>query len=89
VVCCYPDYATLLSVAAGHARKALAYSHPPVNLVNRVQFGTENVYRRVTRSDFRTFIHSPEGMVRAAEAGGLALTYRRHARDWDVVGLAR
>jgi len=24
-----------------------------------------------------------------AEAGGLALTYRRHARDWDVVGLAR
>ena len=28
-------------------------------------------------------------MVRAAEAGGLALTYRWHARDWDVVGLAR
>jgi magnesium-protoporphyrin O-methyltransferase len=89
VVCCYPDYATLLGVAAGHARKALAYSHPPVNVVNRVQFGTENVYRWVTRNDFRTFIHPPEGMVRAAEAGGLALTYRRHARDWDVVGLAR
>ena len=89
VVCCYPDYATLLSAAAGHARRALAYSHPPVNVVNRVQFGTENVYRWVTRNDFRTFIHPPEGMVRAAEAGGLTLTYRRHARDWDVVGLAR
>jgi 2-polyprenyl-3-methyl-5-hydroxy-6-metoxy-1,4-benzoquinol methylase len=89
VVCCYPDYATLLSAAASHARKALAYSHPPANVVNRVQFGTENVYRWLTRNDFRTFIHPPEGMIRAAEAGGLALTYRRHARDWDVVGLAR
>jgi len=89
VVCCYPDYATLLRTAAGHARKALAYSHPPVNFVNRVQFGTENIYRRITSNAFRTFIHPPEGMVRAAEAGGLALTYRRHARDWDVVGLAR
>jgi len=88
-LCCYPDYATLPSVAGGHARKALAYSHPPVNVVNRVLFGTENVYRWVTRNDFRTFIHPPEGMVRAAEAGGLVLTYRRHVRDWDVVGLAR
>jgi hypothetical protein len=42
VVCCYPDYATLLSAAVRHARRALAYSHPPVNVVNRVQFGTEN-----------------------------------------------
>src|SRR5262249_58777015 len=81
VVCCYPDYATLLSVAAGHARKTLAYSHPPVNVVNRGQFGAENVYPRVTRHDFRTFIHPPEGMVRAAEAGGPSLTYRRHAPD--------
>ena len=38
---------------------------------------------------WRDQIHPPEGMVRAAEAGGLELTYRRHARDWDVVGLAR
>jgi magnesium-protoporphyrin O-methyltransferase len=89
VVCCYPDYAALLGAAAGHATKALAYSHPPVNALNWVQFGTENLYRWATRNDFRTFIHPPQGMIRAAEAGGLALTYRRHARDWDVVGLAR
>jgi magnesium-protoporphyrin O-methyltransferase len=89
VVCCYPDYARLLSAAAGHARKTLVYSHPAVNVVNRVQFGAENVYRRLTRNDFRAFIHPPEGMVRAAESDGLAVAYRRHARDWDVVGLTR
>lgn len=89
VVCCYPDYARLLKVAAAHARKTLVYSHPAANLVNRVQFGAENVYRRLTRNEFRAFIHPPQDMVRAAETGGLAVAYRRHAWDWDVVGLAR
>jgi magnesium-protoporphyrin O-methyltransferase len=89
VVCCYPDYAGLLSVAAGHARKTLVYSHPAANVVNRAQFGAENVYRRLTRNDFRVFIHRPQDMLRAAESDGMRVAYRRHTRDWDVVGLAR
>ncbi|HJQ42216.1 MAG TPA: methyltransferase domain-containing protein [Jatrophihabitantaceae bacterium] len=89
VVCCYPDYAKLLTVAAGHARKTLVYSHPAANVVNRVQFGAENLYRRLRRNDFRAFIHPPARMVRAAESDGLAVAYRQHAWDWDVVGLAR
>ena len=89
VVCCYPDYAALLRAAAGHARKTMAYSHPAANAINRAQFGTENLYRRFTRSDFRTFIHPPQGMVRAAESEGIKVALRRHARDWDVVGLVR
>lgn len=89
VVCCYPDYARLLKAAAGHARKTLVYSHPAANGINRVQFGAENIYRWLTRNDFRTFIHPPEGMVHAAESAGLAVTYRHRAWDWDVVGLSR
>lgn len=89
VVCCYPDYARLLKVAAGHARKTLVYSHPAANLLNRVEFGAENLYRWATRNDFRAFIHPPEAMVRAAESGGMGVAYRSHARDWDVVGLTR
>ena len=89
VVCCYPDYAKLLGAAAAHARRALVYSHPAANLLTRAEFGAENLYRRLTRNDFRAFVHPPEGMARAASRDGLAVAYRRHARDWDVVGLAR
>ena len=89
VVCCYPDYARLLSVAARHARNTLVYSHPAANVVNRVQFGAENVYRRLGGNDFRAFIHPPQDMIRAVESDGLAVAYRHHAWDWDVVGLAR
>jgi 2-polyprenyl-3-methyl-5-hydroxy-6-metoxy-1,4-benzoquinol methylase len=89
VVCCYPDYNRLLSVAADHARKALVYSHPAANPFNRLLFSAENVYRRLTGNEFRAFIHPPEAMIRAARSDGLAVTYTRHARDWDVVGLTR
>ena len=34
VVCCYPDYARLLSAAAGDARRQLVFSHPPRNVVS-------------------------------------------------------
>ena len=89
VVCCYPDYAILLKLAANHARKTLIYSHPTANFINRAQFGAENLYCRLTRNDFRAFIHPPEGMIRAAASNGLALAYQHRARGWDVVGLAR
>jgi 2-polyprenyl-3-methyl-5-hydroxy-6-metoxy-1,4-benzoquinol methylase len=89
VVCCYPDYARLLEAAATHARTTLVYSHPADNVLTRTQFGAENLYRRLTRNDFRAFIHPPERMVRAAESDGLSVAYHRHAQDWDVVGLAR
>ena len=89
VVCCYPDYETLLGVAASHARRTLAYSHPANNLLNRLEFGGENVYRWMRRSDFRTFVHPAEDMVRAAQVDGMSVGLRRHARDWDVVGLSR
>jgi magnesium-protoporphyrin O-methyltransferase len=89
VACCYPDYARLLTVAAGHARKRLVYSHPAANTVNRFLFGAENAYRRLGRQEFRAFVHPPRAMVCAAESGGLVVAYRRHRWDWDVVGLAR
>jgi magnesium-protoporphyrin O-methyltransferase len=89
VVCCYPDFWALLSSAAAHARRRLVFTHPADNLLTRTEFGAENLYRRLTRSSFRAFVHPTEAMVEAAESDGLVATYRHHARDWDVVGLVR
>ena len=89
VVCCYPDFALLLSVAAEHARKTLIYSHPAANVFNRTTFRAENIFRRLTGNDFRAFVHPPDDMIVAAQSDGMAIGYRRHAWDWDVVGLTR
>jgi 2-polyprenyl-3-methyl-5-hydroxy-6-metoxy-1,4-benzoquinol methylase len=89
VVCCYPDYALLLSAAAAHTRRRLVFSHPADNLLTRAVFGGENLYRRLSRNSFRALIHPPDAMVAAAESDGLATAYRHRSRDWEVVGLVR
>jgi len=49
-----------------------------------VLLGAEKSDRRLTGNHFQTFIHAPQGMIHAAQSDGLAVTYQRHARDWDV-----
>lgn len=89
VVCCYPNYKSLLSAAGSHARRLLVYSHPADNLGTRASIWAENVFRRLRGNDFRAYVHPPEAMIAAAEAEGLRTTYRHHAWDWEVVGLVR
>lgn len=89
VVCCYPDYARLLSAAASHAKRLLVFSHPPANLLSRMIIGGENLLRRLSRNDFRAFVHPPTAMIRAAQAQGMSVTYRHRGLSWNIVGLER
>jgi magnesium-protoporphyrin O-methyltransferase len=89
VVCCYPDYETLLGAAAGHARRLLVFSHPPRNPLTRAMIGLENLMRRLRGNDFRAFVHPPAAMVDVVRAKGMTPTYRHHGLSWDVVGFAR
>jgi 2-polyprenyl-3-methyl-5-hydroxy-6-metoxy-1,4-benzoquinol methylase len=89
VVCCYPDYQRLLSVAASHARRLLVFSHPPRNLLNRALVGSENILHRLRGGSFRAFVHPPAAMIASAEAQGLSVSYRHRGLSWDVVGLER
>lgn len=87
VVCCYGDYERLLSAAAGHAGRLLVFSHPPRNLVSRAMFGAENLMRRMTRTQFRTYLHRPSDLVRAAESGGMRVVDEHRGLGWHVVAL--
>ena len=89
VVCCYPDYERLLSAAASHARRLLAFSHPADNPFTRASFAGENLLRRLRRNPFRAYVHPPEAMVAVAEHQGLAASYRHPDRIWEVAGLVR
>ncbi|MFL6287233.1 MAG: methyltransferase domain-containing protein [Actinomycetes bacterium] len=90
VVCCYPDYERLLSAAGSHAERLLVFSYPPRNLISRFMMGSENLYRRVRRSKFRTFVHPPDDMVRVAEAQGLVRrSSQRSGLAWTVAGFER
>jgi hypothetical protein len=52
--------------------------------------GSENLYRRLQRSTFRTFVHPPDEMVRVAESQGLVRRYsERSGLAWTVAGFER
>ena len=89
VVCCYPDYATLLGAAADHARRQLVFSHPPRNPVSRAVVASENLLSRLAGRDFRTFAHPPEAMLAVLAEHGLHLRATHRSRVWQVAAVSR
>lgn len=84
VVCCDPDYAGLLEVAAAHARHLLSLSYPRDCWYNRLVVGARNAWRRARRDAFRTFVHSPTAMAGVLEGQGLRRCWSGGTRLWSV-----
>jgi 2-polyprenyl-3-methyl-5-hydroxy-6-metoxy-1,4-benzoquinol methylase len=89
VVCCYPDYERLLGAAAGHARRLLVFSYPPRNVVTRLLIAAQNLFFRLRRMEFRTFVHPPARMVAVVEERGLGRAYAHHPLVWQIAGFKR
>ncbi len=89
VVCCYPEYERLLSAAAEHARRMLVFSYPRRNVASRAVVAAQNLFFRLKRSQFRTFTHPPEAMLRVLERHGLRRAFAHHGAVWLVAGLSR
>jgi 2-polyprenyl-3-methyl-5-hydroxy-6-metoxy-1,4-benzoquinol methylase len=89
VVCCYPDYVKLLGAVADHARRQVVFSHPPRNAVARVIIGTQNLFFRLSGSEFRVFAHSSAAMLRVLSDHGLYTTTVRSARVWQIAAASR
>jgi hypothetical protein len=89
VVCCYPDYERLLGAAADRSRRLLVFSHPPRNLVSRAVIAAQNLFFRLTGSEFRTFVHPPAAMLEVLGSRGFRQDYAHRGLVWQVAGLER
>jgi len=89
VLCCYPDMPLLAGAAADHTRRALLLSFPNDRWWTRFAFTVVNVALRVTRRQFRIFLHPPASILSTAEQHGLRPTYNVAGRIWQVVALER
>ena len=89
VVCCYPDYATLLGAAADHTRRQLVFSHPVRNLASRAVVAGQNLFFRLRGSDFRVFTHPPAAMLDVLATHGLHPARAPGGRVWRVATATR
>jgi magnesium-protoporphyrin O-methyltransferase len=57
VVCCYPDFRSLLKAASSHSQRALAMTYPREAWYLRIGFTIMNWYQKIRRDPFRVFLH--------------------------------
>jgi magnesium-protoporphyrin O-methyltransferase len=82
VVCCDPDYRSLLADAADHAQHFLAFTYPHARWYTRLFVATKNAWRRILGQPFRAFIHPPAAMIAVLEAHGLRRRWAGETRIW-------
>src|SRR5262245_44151701 len=84
VVCCYPDYASLLETAATHARCFLAFSFPRDRWHIHGWLSIDNIRRRVLGNGFRVYVHPPAAMERALLDKGFKRVARSVTFVWSI-----
>jgi len=84
VVCCYPAYEPLLTAALERASHAVGLSYPRDRWYVRGMMALENGLRRLRGGTFRTFVHSPAGMIALLRTRGFRLVGRRTTVAWSV-----
>ena len=84
VVCCYPAYEPLLTAALDRANHAVGLSYPRDRWYVRGVMALENGLRRLRGGAFRTFVHSPAGMIALLRTRGFRLVGRRTTVAWSV-----
>ncbi|UCE14241.1 MAG: methyltransferase domain-containing protein, partial [Candidatus Heimdallarchaeota archaeon] len=68
VICCYHDMEKLIENSISHARKYLALIYPPDSWWMKFGCTMINLYEKITRSDYRAYVHSKKAIHRLIRA---------------------
>jgi magnesium-protoporphyrin O-methyltransferase len=84
VICCYPEFESLLKPALGHAERSFAYSYPRELWYVRAAIAGENGLRKLKADPFRAYVHPVEHMTQTIERAGFRLAGRRQTWQWSA-----
>lgn len=84
VVCCYPDFRSLLKAAADHSRAALAFTYPRETWYTRIGFRIINFFQRLQKDPFRVFLHPVAEMDSLLKREGFERVSLRRLFVWEM-----
>jgi 2-polyprenyl-3-methyl-5-hydroxy-6-metoxy-1,4-benzoquinol methylase len=84
VVCCYPDFRSLLKAAAEHSRQALAFTYPRETWYMRVGLKVINFFQGLRRDPFRVFLHPVAEMDGLLKREGFERVTLRRLFVWEM-----
>lgn len=89
VVCCYPDFRSLLAAAGGRSRQLLVMSYPREAWYTRLVVAVVDLMQSLRHDPFRVFVH-PVAQMDAVLAGqGMQRVSRRRLLVWEISLYAR
>lgn len=89
VICCYPEMEQLVSLSAARAQRLWGAVFPLERVLFKLFVQLGNGMRRVTRNDFRTFIHPVDAIDAALRRDGLRLRSVRDTYGWRAAVYSR
>jgi hypothetical protein len=89
VVCCYPDMAALVRVAADRTRRRLGIVLPREDIWIRAGVDISNRWSALRRDPFRVHVHRTADVLAVAKDGGLAPVASHRGRFWQTLILER
>ena len=89
VVCCYPDWKSLLEIASTHAHAVVAMSYPRMSWYTRAWVRIANAGMRMLRRTFRMYLHSPEAMQRLLHEQGFSTNVIGYRGPWELLIAAK
>jgi len=84
VVCCYPDFRSLLKAASSKSRKAIALTYPRETWYMRFGLRVINFFQRLSRDPFRVFVHPVAEMESLLGGEGFKRTSVRRLVVWEM-----
>jgi magnesium-protoporphyrin O-methyltransferase len=84
VVCCYPDFRSLLKAAAGKSRTAIALTYPREVWYMRIGLRVINFFQNLGRDPFRIFLHPIAEMEALLNSEGLQKVSTRRLFVWEM-----
>lgn len=89
VICCYDDMTALVGMSAARARRFYGAVYPRDVWWVRAVLAVVNLFLRLRRSLFRTFVHPTAAVDAEVARQGLTRRFTRQTSVWQVVVYAR
>ena len=89
VICCYPDMTALVDASAPRARRLFGAVFPRDRWFLRLAFPFMNLFKRLTGSGFRVFLHAPADIEAALRRHGLERRSYAQTFVWAVAVYSR
>ena len=84
VVCCYPDFRSLLKAAASKSRKAIALTYPRATWWLKMGIAVANFFQKLRKDPFRGFVHPVVEMEALLNGEGLRRVSTRRLFMWEM-----